>query len=308
MARMLLSVLGIFLCAGALAQNVALKGVVKDNTGEKLTGVSIIVENTSIGTTTNSDGEYSIEAPKGSTLVFFFLGFESQRVEVGSRTVVDVVMTQAAVGMDEVVVVGYGTQSRRTITSAVTKIDGNLVKGTPVNTLGEALKGKIAGARVYSSNNTPGADPVIRIRGGSSIDEWLPGSEADYLAKAVERIRAAGDWGDFAAVLWHQGEADSAHPERYGAKLRRLVAILRTELGNPSLPVVFGEIAHWNWTNRAEGTAPFNAMLRNLRIPHTACVSAEGLAPMKDETDPHFSAASQRELGHRYVEALLKIR
>lgn len=98
-------------------------------------------------------------------------------------------------------------------------------------------------------------------------------------------------------MLWHQGEADSAHPERYGSKLRRLVAILRTELGNPSLPVVFGEIAHWNWTNRAEGTAPFNAMLRNLRIPHTACVSAEGLAPMKDETDPHFSAASPARTG-----------
>ena len=149
---------------------------------------------------------------------------------------------------------------------------------------------------------------VVNARGGSSIDEWLPGSETDYLAKAVERIRAAGDWGDFAAVLWHQGEADSAHPERYGAKLRRLVAILRTELGNPSLPVVFGEIAHWNWTNRTEGTVPFNTMLRSLRIPHTACVSAEGLAPMKDETDPHFSAASQRELGRRYAEALLKIR
>ena len=149
---------------------------------------------------------------------------------------------------------------------------------------------------------------AVNARGGSSIDEWLPGSETDYLAKAVERIRAAGDWGDVAAVLWHQGEADSAHPERYEAKLRRLVGILRTELGNPSLPVVFGEIAHWNWTNRVEGTAPFNAMLRSLRIPHTACVSAEGLAPMKDETDPHFSAASQRELGRRYAEALLKLR
>ncbi|WP_195499451.1 sialate O-acetylesterase [Alistipes timonensis] len=149
---------------------------------------------------------------------------------------------------------------------------------------------------------------VVNARGGSSIDEWLPGSETAYLAKAVERIRAAGDWGDVAAVLWHQGEADSAHPERYEAKLRRLVGILRTELGNPSLPVVFGEIAHWNWTRRAEGTAPFNAMLRRLRIPHTACVSAEGLEPMKDETDPHFSAASQRELGRRYAEALLKLR
>lgn len=163
------------------------------------------------------------------------------------------------------------------------------------------------GARYAEVTGAP-VGVVVNARGGSSIDEWLPGSETDYLAKAVERIRAAGDWGDFTAVLWHQGEADSAHPERYGAKLRRLVAILRTELGNPSLPVVFGEIAHWNWTNRAEGTAPFNAMFRSLRIPHTACVSAEGLAPMKDETDPHFSAASQRELGRRYAEALLKIR
>ena len=148
---------------------------------------------------------------------------------------------------------------------------------------------------------------VVNARGGSSIDEWLPGSETDYLAKAVERIRAAGDWGDVVAVLWHQGEADSAHPERYEAKLRHLIGILRTELGNPSLPVVFGEIAHWNWTRRAEGTEPFNAMLRGLRIPHTACVTAEGLEPMKDETDPHFSAPSQRELGRRYAEALLKL-
>lgn len=148
---------------------------------------------------------------------------------------------------------------------------------------------------------------VVNARGGSSIDEWLPGSETDYLAKAVERIRAAGDWGDVVAVLWHQGEADSAHPERYEAKLRRLIGILRKELGNPALPVVFGEIAHWNWTRRAEGTEPFNAMLRSLRIPHTACVTAERLEPMKDETDPHFSAPSQRELGRRYAEALLKL-
>ena len=148
---------------------------------------------------------------------------------------------------------------------------------------------------------------VVNARGGSSIDEWLPGSETDYLAKAVERIRAAGDWGDVVAVLWHQGEADSAHPERYEAKLRRLIGILRTELGNPSLPVVFGEIAHWNWTRRVERTEPFNAMLRSLRIPHTACVTAEGLEPMKYETDPHFSAPSQRELGRRYAEALLKL-
>lgn len=148
---------------------------------------------------------------------------------------------------------------------------------------------------------------VVNARGGSSIDEWLPDSETAYWAEAVARLRAALPWGDPVAVLWHQGEADSAHPERYEAKLRRLIELLREAVGDPSLPVVFGEISRWNWTKRPEGTEPFNAMLRSLRIPHTACVSSEGLGPMKDESDPHFSAASQRELGRRYAEALLRL-
>ena len=93
--------------------------------------------------------------------MFFFLGFKTQRVEVGGqqdrrgrRHVAD------RGGLDEVVVVGYETQSRRTITSAMTQIDGDLKLADPsVDILGEALKGKIAGARVYGGNNTPGADP-----------------------------------------------------------------------------------------------------------------------------------------------------
>lgn len=174
--------------------------------------------------------------------------------------------------------------------------------------LGMQRVGPVSGfaARYAEATDAP-VGVVVNARGGSSIDEWLPGSETEYLAKAVERIRAAAPWGDVVAVLWHQGEADSAHPERYEAKLRHLIEILRRELGDPSLPVVFGEISHWNWTRRPEGTEPFNTMLRGLRIPHTACVTSEGLQPMKDETDPHFSAPSQREFGRRYAEALLEL-
>lgn len=148
---------------------------------------------------------------------------------------------------------------------------------------------------------------VVNARGGSSIDEWLPGSETAYWTEAVARLRAALEWGDLVAVLWHQGEANSAHPERYEAQLRQLIGLLREAFGDPSLPVIFGEISRWNWTGRPAGTAPFNTMLRSLRIPHTACVSSEGLKPMKDESDPHFSAESQRELGRRYAEALLHL-
>ena len=290
MARMLLSVLGIFLCAGALAQNVALKGVVKDNTGEKLTGVSIIVENTSTGTTTNSDGEYSIEAPKGSTLVFFFLGFETQRVEVGNRTVVDVVMSQAAVGMDEVVVVGYGTQSRRTITSAVTKIDGDLVKGTPVNTLGEALKGKIAGARVYSSNNTPGADPVIRIRGGSSIDG---NNDPLILVDGVERAFSGINPNDIESM---EVLKDAASTAVYGSRGSNGVVLITTKSGkrNTGPRVTFDANVGFQ---QAERRFDLLGAEDYIRIVRTSI--AEGTSPMNNFTSG-FSASSINDANSVY--------
>ncbi|MFR0764253.1 MAG: sialate O-acetylesterase [Alistipes communis] len=104
--------------------------------------------------------------------------------------------------------------------------------------------GSFAASLWRRSRSAPGG-VVVNARGGSSIDEWPPGSETDYLAKAVERIRAAGDWGDVGGGASASGRSRlGSIPERYEAKLRRLVGILRTELGNPSLPVVFGEIAH----------------------------------------------------------------
>ena len=290
MARMLLSVLGIFLCAGALAQNVALKGVVKDNMGEKLTGVSIIVENTSTGTTTNSDGEYSIEAPKGATLVFFFLGFETQRVEVGNRTVVDVVMSQTAVGMDEVVVVGYGTQSRRTITSDVTKIDGDLVKGTPVNTLGEALKGKIAGARVYSSNNTPGADPVIRIRGGSSIDG---NNDPLILVDGVERAFSGINPNDIESM---EVLKDAASTAVYGSRGSNGVVLITTKSGkrNTGPRVTFDANVGFQ---QAERRFDLLGAEDYIRIVRTSI--AEGTSPMNNFTSG-FSASSINDANSVY--------
>lgn len=148
---------------------------------------------------------------------------------------------------------------------------------------------------------------VVNARGGTSIGEWT-GPGARLLDSALVRAKAAQAWGDVVAVLWHQGEGDARHPERYEARLQELAGRLRAELGDPQLPFVFGEIARWNWTGHPEGTEPFNAMLRAVRLPASACVSSEGLLPMKDESDPHFSAASQRELGARYAAALLRLR
>jgi len=94
-----------------------------------------------------------------------------EEIAVGNRTQIDVRLAEDNNVLDDVVVVGYGTQSRRTLTSAVSKVSGADLEGVPVNSIGDALKGKVPGVRVSTANNQPGSDPVFLIRGGSSINQ-----------------------------------------------------------------------------------------------------------------------------------------
>ena len=154
---------------------------------------------------------------------------------------------------------------------------------------------------------------VVNARGGSSINSWLKGSKDGYYEEALSRVRIAMKQGGvLKAILWHQGEADCHHPEAYKEKIIQLMTDLRNDLGIPDLPVVVGQIAQWNWTKKPhipEGTKPFNDMIKEIStfLPHSACVSSEGLTPLKDETDPHFDAASQITLGKRYAKEVKKL-
>lgn len=146
---------------------------------------------------------------------------------------------------------------------------------------------------------------VVNARGGSSIDSWLKGAKDDYYNEALCRIRQAMKFGTLKAIIWHQGESDSSHPETYLPKLQKLVADLRHDLQDEKLSFIVGEIAHW----RANGTSDaFNRMLRSvpLHIPYSDCVSSRELVPLINENDPHFSADSQIILGRRYAEAAYK--
>lgn len=146
---------------------------------------------------------------------------------------------------------------------------------------------------------------VVNARGGSSINSWLKGAKDDYYGEALSRIRQAMKYGTLKAIIWHQGEADSRNPEAYMAKLQKLVADLREDLGDTKLPVIVGEIAEW----RVNGTSDaFNKMLRTVprHIPYSYCVSSRELVPLINENDPHFSADSQIILGRRYAEVAYK--
>ena len=142
---------------------------------------------------------------------------------------------------------------------------------------------------------------VVNARGGSSINSWLKGAKDDYYGEALSRIRQAMKYGTLKAIIWHQGEADSRNPEAYMAKLQKLVADLREDLGDTKLPVIVGEIAEW----RVNGTSDaFNKMLRTVprHIPYSYCVSSRELVPLINENDPHFSADSQIILGIQQIQ------
>ncbi len=150
--------------------NITVKGTVKDDTGEPLSGVSVVVKGTTTGTITDLDGAYTINVPNASsTLVFSFIGFHKQEITVGGRADINVVLVEDAKALDEVVVVGYGTMRKSDVTGSIATAKGSdIIKGQTFNAL-DGLKGKAAGVNIFSNTGQPGGEMRVIIRGISTI-------------------------------------------------------------------------------------------------------------------------------------------
>lgn len=146
-----------------------LRGTVEATDGELLPGVSILVKGTTRGTTTNAEGKFEINATSGTVLVFSFVGYRSQEVTVANQTTLNIKMTADEKILDDVVVVGYGQQSRRTLTGSISSVDNNVLKSVPRTNAATALQGAVAGVRVQQSTGQPGATPTIVVRGGTNF-------------------------------------------------------------------------------------------------------------------------------------------
>lgn len=143
----------------ARSQLVLVTGRVKDGSGMPLVGASVVVKDTMRGVSAGAEGNYRIFADPEATLVFSYIGYADREERIGTRSAIDVVLEEYEAVLEDVVVVGYGTQSRRTVTAAISKFDGHLLEGIPVNSVGDALKGRIPGVRVATTDATPGSDP-----------------------------------------------------------------------------------------------------------------------------------------------------
>jgi TonB-dependent SusC/RagA subfamily outer membrane receptor len=167
---LILTVLNLFNINALNAQEISVTGTVKDKMGEAIPGVTIVQKGTSKGAVTDLNGNYTIPVSgPTSVLIFSFVGLKTQEIEVGQNRKIDVVLEEDVVGMDEVVVVGYGTQKRGNITGAVASVNPEVIKDRPITNIEEALQGQVTGLSISSTGGQPGAATKMNIRGISSV-------------------------------------------------------------------------------------------------------------------------------------------
>jgi TonB-linked SusC/RagA family outer membrane protein len=157
-----------------MAQSIDLKGVVTDaGTNESLPGVTVKVEgNNLVGTTTDLNGNFKLKVTaKTEKLSFSFVGYVTQSVAIAGKAVINVALVADVKRLDEVVVIGYGTMKRRDLTGSISSVSGKALQSIPVTSTAQAITGKMAGVQVTTTDGSPDADVMIRVRGGGSVTQ-----------------------------------------------------------------------------------------------------------------------------------------
>ncbi|WP_432713856.1 SusC/RagA family TonB-linked outer membrane protein [Pedobacter sp.] len=186
----------------AVVQDITITGKVTDENGVAIPGVTVSVKGTSTGTSTNQDGNYKINVPNNGILVFRNIGFITQEMAVDGKSTIDVQLKTDSKGLNEVVVVGYGTQKRSTLTGAITSLSAKTITALPVASVEQALQGRVAGLTV-TNNGSPGSQAIVTIRGISSInfasdplyviDGFPTGNLSSFDSKDIESVEVLKD-------------------------------------------------------------------------------------------------------------------
>ncbi|SDL05142.1 TonB-linked outer membrane protein, SusC/RagA family [Catalinimonas alkaloidigena] len=231
------------------AQTRTLSGVVRSASDEgELPGVNVSVKGSTVGTITDVNGAYTLTVPNNAeTLVFSFVGFQSQEVAIGSRSVVDVSLKEDVQALSEVVITGYGERSKNEFTGAVSTLGADRIQNKPFATVDQALQGNVAGLQMASSSGTPGSSQNIRIRGISSITanndplfviDGIPVVNGDN-----NRSTATGSLSILSSINNNDIESitvlkDASATALYGARGANGVIVITTKKGKSGKPVV----------------------------------------------------------------------
>lgn len=216
--------------AALWAQNSSVSGKVTSPDGQSLPGVNVVLKGTTTGTITDGDGNYKLEAIEG-TLVFSFIGYQILEIPIDNRSVIDVKMEEDLTTLEQVVVVGYGTQRKKDLTTAVAIVDQTAIKDRPLTSAAEALQGKAAGVQVTQTSGKPGGEISIRVRGATSVQA---GNEPLYVVDGVPTTDIRGINANDIESMSVLKDASSA--AIYGARAANGVVLVTTKRGKANTP------------------------------------------------------------------------
>ncbi|MFT2010698.1 SusC/RagA family TonB-linked outer membrane protein [Pontibacter sp. 13R65] len=248
-------------------QNQTVTGQVKDVQGEPVPGVSVILKGSSKGTVTNIDGVYSLDlaGAEQPVLVFSFVGYTSQEVQVSNQSSINIVLGENAKSLNEVVVIGYGTAKRADITTAISTLpDADKLANRPIANIADALQGNLAGVTVTHNGGDPSATPQIAIRGAGTINSESPLWVVDGMPYYGGPLNPR-DIESFTVLK------DASAAAIYGAQASSGVILVTTKSGKAGQPRVTLDMYHgWQTAyklpealNAAEQSAVYNLAADN---------------------------------------------
>jgi len=209
---------------GAYAQK-TVTGTVVDEGGLQLPAVSVIFKGTTTGTVTGTDGDFSLaNVNNNATLVFSFVGMTPQEVPVGTQTSINITMMAEAIGLDEVVAIGYGTQKKANLTGSVAMATSERLENRPIVSTGQGMQGVIPNLNITFQNGDPAASANFNVRGFESINGGSPLILVDGVPMDLERLNP----GDIASVTVLK---DAAAGAIYGARAAFGVILVETKKG-----------------------------------------------------------------------------
>lgn len=225
-----------------ITEEIEVHGRVTNDAGEPLPGVSIVIKNTTEGTTTDADGEYVLTVAEDAVLIFSYVGFQVQEVQVSGQSIINVSMKADVATLQEVVVVGYGTQKKVNLTGAIAQVDAEDIALRPADDITSALQGMLPGLNIQINSGDPAATPDINIRGFNSINGGSPLVLVDGIQSDIMRVNPQ----DIKSVTVLK---DAASAAIYGARGAFGVIMITTKSGEA------GDITV-NYTNNFGWTTP----------------------------------------------------
>ena len=234
--------LGVLLTVSAtngFAQNVTVKGKVTDSSGAPVIGATVMLSsNQTVGTQTDLDGNYAISVPSNASLIYSCVGYATQTVAVGGRTVIDIVFAEDTEFLEETVVIGYGVQKKSDVTGAIASVKETDLENRTTTDVAQAMQGKAAGVQIVNSSGAPGAASSIQIRGYSSNSKTSPLMIVDGLK--VNDI----SYLDPEAIASIEILKDAASAAIYGVEAGNGVVLVTTKSGQKGTGRVFYNFQH----------------------------------------------------------------